>query len=518
MKHPLQILHLEDDPQDTEMVQALLEEQKVACSVTRAQGHKEFISALERDSYDLVIADYSLPGFDGMSALKITRAKWPDLPFILMSGKVGEEFAIESLKSGATDYVLKDRCSRLVPAVRRAMREVEEKVKHKRLEEQFIQAQKMEVLGQLSGGVAHDFNNILGIIIGNNDFVMSKLRSDDPLRKNLEEIRLAAERAAAVARQLLVFSRNQVVQPGVIDLNEVVRDMDKMLSRLIGENVELKVVLEGKVGRIVADSGYVGQLLMNLVINARDAMINGGRLTISTKNVTLDKAFTHTREGLAPGPYVMLSISDTGMGMTNEVKARLFEAFFTTKPKGKGTGLGLTTCLTIARQFNAYIDVESEPGKGATFSIYFPRVDQPLKAVTQRLPSLAPQGGTETLLVVEDEVALRHMMKMALENLGYKVLEASSGQDGLRMANEHQGPPIALVITDVIMPQMGGKVMVEWLKTTCPELKVLYTSGYTDSAIVHHGVLDEGVAFLPKPYTLGTLASKVREVLDGAPS
>jgi signal transduction histidine kinase len=468
---------------------------------------------MERGEVDLIISDQALPGFDGLSALKVTRAKWPDLPFILMSGTVGEEFAIESLKSGATDYVLKDHRLRIVLAVRRAMEEVERKIASRLLEQQFIQAQKMEVVGQLSGGIAHDFNNILGIIIGNNDYMMSNLGAADPLRKNAEEIQHAAERAAAVTRQLLVFSRNQVVQPLVLDLNEVVKDMDKMLSRLVDEHIELTVLLGKQLGRLKADSGYLGQLLMNLVVNARDAMPNGGKLVIETSNVKFDKDCPPP--GMTPGNYVVLSVRDTGVGMTDEVKARLFEAFFTTKPKGKGTGLGLATCQTIAKQSNAHIQVESALGKGTTFKIYFPRVDQPLHVTSRRLPSMAPARGTETLLIVEDESALRRMTSMALKNQGFTVLQAATGQEGLQVAAAHRGPPIALVVTDVVMPEMGGKVMAEWLKTSYPGIKILFTSGYADAAIVEHGELDPTVAFLPKPYTLATLAGKIREVLDG---
>jgi signal transduction histidine kinase len=515
MKMPLHILHLEDDPDEVGLVRIQLKSEGISCSITHVRNESDFTQALERGGVDLVIADQAVPGFEGLSALKMTRAKWPDLPFILMSGTVGEEFAIESLKSGATDYVLKDHRTRLVPAVRRAMREVEERVERRKLEEQFILAQKMEAVGQLSSGIAHDFNNILGIIIGNNDYIRGKLGGDDPLLKNAEEIQHAAERAAAVTRQLLVFSSNQVVQPVVRDLNEVIQGMDKMLSRLLTEHIELTIVLGKQLGRIKADSGYLGQLLMNLVINARDAMPDGGSLTIETSNAQFDKKLAPPLPNATADRYVVLSVRDTGIGMTDEVKARLFEAFFTTKPKGKGTGLGLATCQTIAKQSNAHIEVESELGKGTIFKVYFPRVDQPLHMTSRHLLSMAPPRGTETLLIVEDEAALRRMTSMALENQGYTVLQAATGQEGLQVADKHKGPPIALVITDVIMPEMGGKVMAEWLKASYPEIKVLFTSGYTDATIVQHGVLDPAVAFIPKPYTLATLAAKIREVLDG---
>jgi two-component system cell cycle sensor histidine kinase/response regulator CckA len=393
--------------------------------------------------------------------------------------------------------------------------ELEQKVvERQRLEAQFIEAQKMEVMGQLAGGVAHDFNNILAVIMCNSDLITSDLGPDSPLQKYTEEIRHASERAAGLTRQLLVFSRKQTVQPVVLDLNDVVKDLDKMLRRLMDENIEVTIVPGKEIGRVKADSGYVGQVLMNLVVNARDAMPNGGKLTLATNNVTLDENYARTHTGAIPGDCVMLSVSDTGTGMTDEVKAHLFEAFFTTKPKGKGTGLGLATCQTIVQQSGGHIGVYSEVGKGTTFKIYFPRVEQPLDVAARPIQTGPLPRGTETLLVVEDEPSVRHLTRGVLETQGYEVLSASNGQDALHVAREHKGSPIRLVVTDVIMPLMGGEVMAEWLKTTYPGLKILFTSGYTDDAITHHGVLDAGVEFLPKPYTPATLARKVREVLD----
>jgi CheY-like chemotaxis protein len=362
--------------------------------------------------------------------------------------------------------------------------------------------------------VAHDFNNILGVIMGYGDLITSELGPDSPLRQCTEEIQHASERAAALTRQLLIFSRKQTVQPVVLDLNDVVKDLNKMLRRLIDENIEMTIVPGKQIGHIKADSGYVGQVLMNLVVNARDAMPNGGKLTIATNNVTLDKKYAHTHASAVPGDYVMLSVSDTGTGMTDEVKARLFEAFFTTKPAGKGTGLGLATCQTIVQQSGGHIGVYSEVGKGTTFKIYFPRVELPLDVAARAIRAGPLPRGTETLLVVEDEPTVRHLANHVLENQGYTVLRAMNGQHALHLAQEHKGPPIRLVITDVIMPQMDGKVMAERLKTTYPDLKILFTSGYTDDTIAQHGVLEPGIAFLPKPYTTAALAYKVRAMLD----
>jgi len=514
MKSPLHILHLEDDPNDVALVQSTLESGGITCAITCVQNHDGFVAALEHGGIDLILSDCTLPAFDGLSALEVVRAKWPAIPLIFVSGTLGEEPAIDSLKNGATDYVLKEHLSRLVPAVRRAMQEVEARAERQGLEAQFIEAQKMEVIGQLASGVAHDFNNILAIIMGYSDLITSEVGPDSTQGKYAEEIRHASERAAGLTRQLLVFSRKQTVQLVVLELNEVVKDLDKMLRRLIGENIHMTMVLGNRTGRVKADSGYVGQVLMNLVVNARDAMPNGGKLTIATDNVRFDENHARTHTGVSPGDYVMLSVSDTGTGMTEEVKGHVFEAFFTTKPKGKGTGLGLATCQTIVQQSGGHIDIYSEVGKGTTFKVYLPRVDQPLDAETQFIKAGPLPRGTETLLLVEDEPAVRLLASGVLEARGYTVLRASDGQDGLRVAREHKGSPIRLVITDVIMPVMGGKVMAEWLKTTYPDLKILFTSGYTDDAITDHGVLETGVEFLPKPYTPAVLLRKVRAMLD----
>jgi two-component system cell cycle sensor histidine kinase/response regulator CckA len=387
--------------------------------------------------------------------------------------------------------------------------------KIKKLEAQFIEAQKMEVVGQLAGGVAHDFNNILSVIIGYNDLIEQELGSDHPIQKYSEEIRLASQRATGLTQQLLIFSRKQTVQAVVLDINEVVESMDKMLRRLVDEHTEMSLVCGRGLGQIKGDSGYVGQLLMNLVINARDAMPGGGKLTIETSAATLVENDPRLHPPMAPGRYIVLSVSDTGTGITEEVKARMFEAFFTTKGLGKGTGLGLATCRMIVQQSGGFIDVVSEVGQGTTFRIYFPRIDEPVDpvAAARKTGSLLPRG-TETLLLVEDEPSLRELAQNTLRRQGYDVLLASNGEDGLRVARECTGAPISLVITDIIMPKMGGKVMAEWLKTIYPDIKVLFTSGYTDEAIINHGVLSKGVEFLPKPYTRSTLSRKVREMLD----
>ena len=384
----------------------------------------------------------------------------------------------------------------------------------KKLEAQFLEAQKMEAIGQFACGVAHDFNNILSVIVGYNDLIAEHLGADNSVHKYTDAIRHASDRAAGLSRQLLIFSRKQTVQAVVLNLNDVLKEMEKMLRRFLDERTEMSVICAKDIGSIKADSGYIGQVLMNLVVNSRDAMPDGGRLTIETSTVLLAEDETRLHPGVPPGNYVVLSVADTGTGMTAEVKNHLFEAFFTTKGAGKGTGLGLTTCQTIVAQAGGFIDVVSEVNKGTTFKVYFPRFDAPNTPVVEVRKSGPLPRGTETLLLVEDEPSLRQLAQNALQLQGYEVLLAANGEEGLRMARQHQGAPILLVIADVIMPKMGGKAMAEGLKTTHPNLKVLYTSGYTDDAIAHQGVLNEGIEFLAKPYTRSSLAQKVREVLD----
>jgi signal transduction histidine kinase len=458
-----------------------------------------------------------MPEFSGLRALELLKKSGLEIPLIIVSGTIGDEIAVEAMKRGAVDYLFKDRLARLGSSVRQALEQVGLRKERRKLEEELIEAQKMEAIGQLAGGVAHDFNNLLAVIMGYSDLMMEKMEADSPLQKDAQTIRLAADRAAGLTRQLLIFSRKQTVQPSVLDLNVVTQGLEKMLRRLIDENIEMEFVPGKAIGRVKADSGYVGQVLMNLVVNARDAMPNGGKLTIATSNVTLDENYARAHTGAIPGDYVLLSVRDTGAGMTDDVKAHLFEAFFTTKPKGKGTGLGLSTCQAIVQQSGGHIDLDSELGQGTTFKVYFPQVDLPLDDGARPVQAGPLPRGTETLLVVEDEPSVRHLACDVLEAQGYRVLRAGNGQEGLRVVREPKGQPIDLVITDVIMPVMGGKAMVEWLKTSYPDLKVLYTSGYTDDAVTGWGMLETRVEFLPKPYTPATLVRKVREMLDSVP-
>jgi two-component system cell cycle sensor histidine kinase/response regulator CckA len=382
----------------------------------------------------------------------------------------------------------------------------------KSLQEQFQQAQKMEAVGRLAGGIAHDFNNLLGVIIGYTDFALESMAESEPSRDDIKRVRAAGEKAAGLTRQLLAFSRKQVLQPRVLDLRKLVADDEKMLARMIGEDIEIIVVPAERLGCVRADPGQLEQVLMNLVINARDAMPEGGKLTIEILNAELDET-SRVRQGLVkPGPYVMLAVSDTGIGMDKATREQIFDPFFTTKELGKGTGLGLATVYGIVEQSNGHIFVYSELGKGSTFKIYLPRVDERDSQIGPTKPGTTANG-TETILLVEDDEPLRMLGQRILEGLGYTVLMAASGEEALLLI-ERQEQPVHLIMTDVIMPGMSGRVLADRIATTRPEIRVLYMSGYTDDSIGRHGVLSEDMHFISKPFTKAAIAQKIRDVLD----
>jgi signal transduction histidine kinase len=477
-------------------------------------------AALQRQAWDIVISDYEMPNFGGFEALQLLKESGHDLPFILVSAVISEETAVAAMKAGAHDYIMKRNLARLAPAIERELREAQTRVARKaaetalrQSEEQLRQVQKIEAVGRLAAGVAHDFNNILTAIMGHSELLLRQLDAGDPRRKNAEQIEKVAHLAAGLTRQLLIFSRKQVIEPRVLDLNAVILDIKKMLRRLIGENIEFCTLLDPAAGHIKADPGQIEQVIMNLAVNARDAMPKGGKLTVTTANTTRDKNHLKNFPDMGAGDYVMLAIADTGTGMSEEVKAHLFEPFFTTKPSGKGTGLGLATCFGIVKQNTGHINVHSELGSGTTFKIYFPQVQSAIEPLRVRNQPTGVAGGNETVLLVEDEPVVRELAVATLREKGYTVVEAVNGEEGLRLARQHDGK-IDLVLTDVVMPVMGGKEMADALRTSHPDTKVLFTSGYTEDALGHHGVLRPGILFLPKPYLTATLARKVREVLD----
>lgn len=381
------------------------------------------------------------------------------------------------------------------------------------LEDQLRQSQKMEAIGQLAGGVAHDFNNLLTAINGYSSLALQRMKGDSVIKGYLEEIKKAGDRAANLTRQLLAFGRKQMLQPVALNLNDVVGDMNKMLRRLIGEDIQLTAKFDPALRKTKADPGQIEQVLVNLVVNARDAMPTGGHLTIETANFEIDSEYALRHVGVHPGRYVALKVSDTGTGMDEETKARIFEPFFTTKEKGKGTGLGLSTVYGIVKQSGGNIWVYSEPGRGTSFKVYLPQTEDATETYERTTIETAPSGGSETILVVEDEDVVRGLTREILEGAGYKVLEASGGAEALRLCEETD-EPIHLLLTDVVMPETSGREVAEQLKLLRPNLSVLFMSGYTDAAIVHHGILDSTVEFIQKPFNPRALVEKVREVLD----
>ena len=385
----------------------------------------------------------------------------------------------------------------------------------KKLEAQLAQSQKMEAVGTLAGGIAHDFNNLLTIIIGNADFALMDVIKDESLRKGIEEIKKAGKRAASLTRQLLAFSRKQVIKPEVIDLNKGINETKNILKRTIGEDIEFLTVLKPELWKVHADSGQIDQIIMNMVVNARDAIPQGGKLTIETANADLDKNYFQERgiKGEKPGHYVMLAISDNGKGMNKETQKHIFEPFFTTKEVGKGTGLGLSTVYGIVKQNNGFVWVYSEPGKGTTFKVYLPKVKGDVEPEEKEQIPVGDFSGSEIVLIVEDDDGLRKFTQEVLQSYGYRVLVAENGEDALRVGKDHAGP-INLLLTDVVMPKMGGKELAERSQPLYPRMKVIYMSGYTDNAILHHGVLLPELNFIQKPFTPKGLARKVREALD----
>ncbi len=641
---PLRILHVEDRKEDAELISAALKSEGVFCEMVRVENRTDFISCLDKGGYDIILSDYSLPSFDGREALNIARDKNPDIPFIYVSGTMGEEVAIESLKIGANDYVLKHGLERLAPAVLRALRESGEKKKRKEaemhlinserrlaeaqqlahvggfevdirtntvtwtdelyrifgvhpqsftpsyesylerlhpddrpateaaiqkafsdhqpfnydqrivrpdgsirivhaqtrvildeagkpvkmagscqditerkmLENQLLQAGKMEAIGRLAGGVAHDFNNLLTVILGLCDFLRQEVPAAQ--RDDVGEIQKAGERAAALTRQLLAFSRRQVMQPEILDLNAIVTDIAQMLRRLLGEDVRLAIKLDPSVKRIKVDPGQIEQVIVNLSVNARDAMPRGGVLTIATSTESLDKEIFRQNEPPIPaGSYTLLTVTDTGHGMTEQVKANIFEPFFTTKGQGKGTGLGLSTVYGIVQQSGAFIAVSSAVEKGTVFKIYFPQASSkaPDTPSPRAKDPVSVSPGAITILLVEDEEKVRRLISAVLEKKGFHLLIAKNGAEALKLAGEFE-KRIDLLLTDIVMPDMNGLDLAGQLAPLRPQMRVLYTSGYTDHEIFRSNDLASSPAFLPKPFMPATLLQKIGEVLSVA--
>lgn len=524
MTQPLRLIHLEGNPADAELIDSTLRNAGIPCQTKRVHTREDFLAALRQGGFSLILADTTVPDFDGAAALDLARALHPDVPFLFVSGMQGEEFAVDMMQRGATDYISKQRLGRLVPSVRRTLRELDERLERKRAEDalrmsekQLRQAQKMEAVGRLAGGLAHDFNNLLTVIMGHSQVLLDELSVGSPIRAKIEEMQKAGERAANLIRQLMAFSRKQPMEPNVLPLNSVIGNVEGMLRRLIGEDIQLVIRPDPHNGHVKADPGQLEQVLMNLVVNARDAMPNGGLLAIETSQVELARTPMHHLHPLPLGHYVKLTVTDTGCGMNTDVLGHLFEPFFTTKEAHKGTGLGLSTVFGIVTTCGGGIDVWSQVGHGTTFDLYFPRATPQTTATSTDSPQAQPRQGSETILLVEDDNGVRDLVRRELLKTGYQVIEAKNGVEACLTATQ-QSYHVDLLLTDVVMPGMNGRELAEHLAVIKPNLRVLFMSGYLDDISVNSGMDPHRTTFLQKPFTPDLLLRTVRALLDSSAS
>lgn len=527
MLTPLRVLLVEHSEKDATLLVDDLTRGGFDPTIERVETLDELKVALAHEAWALVLVDWSMPHLKAPDVLALIHQRGLDVPVIVVSATSGEETAVAAMKAGARDYLMKDNLARLVPAVERELREAEGRRELKRaerslrqVEEQLRQTQKMEAIGKLAGGIAHDFNNLLTIVTGYSELALSRLGPNDPLRGPIQEVKKAGDRAAGLTGQLLTFSRRQVLQPQLLDLNQVVATTEQMLRRLIGEDVELNTVPGSLRGHVKADQGQLEQVILNLVVNARDAMPHGGKVTIETADVELDATYAALHLEVEPGPYVLLAVTDTGCGMDAATRARLFEPFFTTKEEGKGTGLGLSTVYGIVKQSGGHIWVYSEPGLGTTFKIYFPRIERNRPVDQRTIDRAEARGGSETILLVDDDDQARNLVSELLQANGYLVLTARDGDEAFVIGRRHIGP-IHLLVTDTVLPGMSGRELAEKLARDRPQMKLLYLSGYPEHALACQGVLQgaregtlqERSAFLEKPFTRDALLRQVGELL-----
>ncbi|MEW5797506.1 MAG: response regulator [Bacteroidota bacterium] len=513
MKKQLRILHVEDNTKDADLIQLMLADEGFEPDIVRVDTRNDFINALTQNKFDLVLSDYNLPSFDGKSALQLALEHRPETPFIFVSGTIGEERAIDALKRGATDYVIKDRLERLIPAVQRAVREAEERAVRKNLEEQLFHAQRMESIGTLAGGIAHDFNNILGIIMGHAT-LLERIRTDPKKFSDSTQVILqATRRGAMLVRQLLTFARKNEVVVETVHIEDIVIEVTKLLKETIAKTITIKVHQERQYPPIAGDSTQIQQILLNLCVNARDAMPNGGTLTITTEKIhgsILRNTFLKAMET----DYIVVKVTDTGTGMSEETRKRIFEPFYTTKEPGKGTGLGLAVAFGIVELHNGFINVESELGKGTTFSVYFPASGA---SATSASPENSTSDdllkGSETILVIEDEEILRELLTLALSAKGYKILSAADAEEGVMMYKQH-AEKIDLVISDYGLPKFDGFEVLKRLKAINLDIRFILASGYIEPE-QRSKFMDEGAReIVQKPYDPQKILAVVRKALD----
>jgi two-component system, cell cycle sensor histidine kinase and response regulator CckA len=512
MPIPLRALIVEDSQNDCDLLLGVLNRGGYEVAHKRVCSAASLLAVLEEGQWDIVISDYSMPGFKGTDALTMVRKKGLDVPFVFLSGTIGEEIAVNAMKAGAQDYVIKGNAARLLPAIQRELREAEIRRERKQMEQRVRQLEKFEALGKLAGGVAHDFNNVIGAIMGWAEIGIDRVSPESPEANLFRNIQGQATKAAGLTRQLLAYARRQVLEPKNTSLNGLVNEATALLQKAIGEQIELRMVLAPDLRITRADPSQIEQVLMNLCFNARDAMPKGGQLLIETRNVGLDSHYCKRHPDAKPGPYVQLSVSDTGLGMDTLTMGRIFEPFFTTKEVGKGTGLGLATVLGIVKQHGGSLDVYSEPGKGTAFHVYLPATEgsaEPLRHVDE-----APvRGGTETILIAEDHEGMREMAREILERLGYRLHLARDGEEAINQFIAHKSE-VSLVLMDVVMPEISGTDAYEQIREAKPGVPVIFTSGYSDQGPLLTSLATKGASILQKPYSSRILARRVRELLD----
>ena len=520
----LKVLYIEDSQPDVELVESLLSEQGIQCDMTVVEVESELKHALEGCTFDLILSDHSFPAYNGIAALSVARMMCPDVPFIFVSGTLGEETAIECVKCGATDYVLKDRLSRLPPVVRRALDETEARKRHeivlRELEESreaFYQAQKMETVGRLTGGIAHDFNNMLTVVIGFAEVIRSRISGEDPIHGYVGQILEASQRAAELVEQLLSYSRNQRLTPDLVDLNEELESILKMIGKLVTERVTVKTELEEELWTVEIDRVRFAQIAMNLAANARDAMPEGGVLEIKTRNESLTS--TASPVDLPRGDYVVVSVGDNGTGMDEETLGKIFEPFFTTKEPGKGTGLGLASSYGIVKQSGGAIVADSVPGQGTKFEVYLPRKVPAMNVLAPTEPQ--PPEETEIvphehILIVDDELPVLNLLQLVLEEAGYTVISATSAAEARTLAADGERR-IDLLVTDVVLSDATGSSLAAELVHDRPGTPVLYTSGYAQSVLSEQGLSPDEVTIVPKPIKVQELQKAIRTTLNNNP-